>query len=64
MIHPDQGEIVMVKDFPFTNLTDFNKRPALVISKDKYIGDDFVCFGITSNLTHLESLSFDHRDLD
>ena len=63
MIHPNHGDIVFVP-FPFTNLSTISKpRPALVISNCFYKGNDFICFGITSNLNHLESIPFENSDL-
>ena len=49
-----RGSIVLIK-YPFTDLSSTKKRPALVISPDKYNAmDDLVIAFITSNLQGIE----------
>lgn len=43
-----QGDIILIP-FPFTNLTGYKKRPAIIVSNSKLNGNDFICSLITSN---------------
>ncbi|WP_420450151.1 type II toxin-antitoxin system PemK/MazF family toxin [Candidatus Palauibacter sp.] len=47
-----QGDIVLVS-FPFTDLTSYKRRPALVLSPDAFnaAGRDLVLAAITSHIT-------------
>ena len=46
-----QGDIVLVS-FPFTDLTSFKRRPALIVSPDPFnVGEDLVLAAITSRIT-------------
>ena len=45
-----QGDIVLVS-FPFTDLTSFKRRPALIVSPDPFnAGEDLVMAAITSRI--------------
>ena len=48
----DQGSLVLVP-FPFTNLTSFKKRPAIVVSPNwfNYIQEDIVLIAVTSSIS-------------
>ena len=50
-IVPKQGDIVLIR-FPFTNFSGDKKRPALVISSDRYNerGSDTIVLSITSKI--------------
>ena len=45
-----RGDIVLVP-FPFTDLTDQKRRPALVVSPDAFDPEDLVLCAITSRLS-------------
>ncbi len=49
----ESGEVVLVP-FPFTDLSQTKKRPVLIISNSRHNArsNDFVCCGITSNLSN------------
>lgn len=55
------GDILLIK-FPFTNLSEFKKRPVLVVKADKIRGD-FICFQITSKSTSSNLLKIEKNDL-
>jgi len=58
-----QGDIVIVK-FPFTDGSEFKKRPALVISNSKIeASEDFLLVQITSKLSN-DGLSITIRKED
>lgn len=46
-----RGDVVLL-DLPFSDLTGFKRRPALVISNEKYLGStlDLIICAVTSNL--------------
>lgn len=48
-----QGDVVLVS-FPFTDLTQSKRRPALVLSPDSFnaAGEDLVLAAITSHITN------------
>ncbi len=48
-------DIILVP-FPFTDLSETKKRPALIISPDKYnLGDDVVILFVTSHVTKVRN---------
>lgn len=49
----ESGEVLLVP-FPFTDLSQTKRRPVLVISNSRHNAksNDFVCCGITSNLSN------------
>jgi mRNA interferase MazF len=49
-----RGTIVLTK-FPFTDLQSFKRRPAVIVSSENRLGDDFIVAFITSVIS--ESLS-------
>jgi mRNA interferase MazF len=55
------GDIILVK-FPFTNLTNFKKRPVVVIKDENNLGD-IVCFQITSKSTQSNLLKIQTNDI-
>lgn len=59
----NQGDIIIVK-FPFTDGTEFKKRPALVISNNKiHKSEDCLLVQITSKLSN-DGLSINIHDKD
>jgi mRNA interferase MazF len=58
-----QGDIIVVK-FPFTDGSEFKKRPALIISNNRLNStEDFLIVQITSKL-HSDGLSININDKD
>jgi mRNA interferase MazF len=49
----ESGEVVLVP-FPFTDLSQIKRRPVLILSGKKHnkASEDFICCGITSNLSN------------
>lgn len=47
----DSGEVLLIP-FPFTDLSQVNRRPVLVLSNRNHnrTSKDFICCGMTSNL--------------
>jgi len=61
-----QGDIILIP-FPFTDLSGSKKRPAMILSKQKYnkVSDDFILCGITSNLKNrMFSILITKKDLE
>ena len=44
----ERGDVILIP-FPYSDLTGFKKRPALIISNSNLKGDDKICCLITSN---------------
>lgn len=62
----EQGEIIIVP-IPFTDLLSNKKRPALVISSNKYNNrtNDIIVMAITSNITNKEfSVNINNGELE
>lgn len=61
----ESGNIVLVP-FPFTNMSQTKLRPVLILSNRTYnrSSQDFVCCGITSNLSNKDhSVLLDLKDM-
>ncbi len=61
MERPVKGDVVVVK-FPFTDLTGFNKRPALVLANLR--GDDTILCQITSQQSRFDEYALTLEEVD
>ncbi|MBU0756919.1 MAG: type II toxin-antitoxin system PemK/MazF family toxin [Nanoarchaeota archaeon] len=60
----NQRDIILVP-FPFSDLSNYKKRPVLIMSKDSEDFDDIIVCQITSKLNESRySIYFDNKDMD
>ncbi|MBU1854915.1 MAG: type II toxin-antitoxin system PemK/MazF family toxin [Nanoarchaeota archaeon] len=61
----NQREIILVA-FPFSDLSNYKKRPALIISNDKFNQsyEDIICCMITSNPEAKDGIDLKQKDLE
>ena len=43
----NKGDVVLIP-FPYSDLSTMKKRPAIIMSNEKMIGEDFICCLVTS----------------
>lgn len=56
MTHYKQGDVILIP-FPFTDLSTFKQRPAVIISSDRFnkISNDVIIAAISSYISNKES---------
>lgn len=65
-INIEQRNIVLIP-FPFSDLTSYKKRPALIVSNSKFNkkNEDIVCCLITSNpMDHQHCIKISNKDME
>jgi len=63
MITLEQGMIVLVP-FPYSDLSNFKVRPALVVSNKHFRGHDAIFCAITSKTSKGNEISFSNENLE